>query len=203
MYGIEKFITLPRSSKRTSFSFSITDDSGDEEIWMIESSTKCRRERIAKLSSLENRTWCLRICMTRKTTRPTKIMDNRTHTIFSMFIIRIKIAKSSLYIEICEECRVTVTRSCDEQCFLLMSLSEEIEVEIDKINSRNCSPMSENTRLDMFFSQWFFEKKILSEIELRSANIICESKISFSSIDIVKRRRHKKKNKILNERSQK
>jgi len=43
-HWVEKFIALPRGSKRTSLSFSITDDSSDEKIRVIKSCTKCSRK---------------------------------------------------------------------------------------------------------------------------------------------------------------
>jgi len=128
--------------------------------------------------------------MTRKSSWPTKIMDNASHSCSTMFVILIKITKCSLNIKIREKCWISMTRPSNKKSFLFVSLCYEIEVKIDKIYTRNSSPMTENTSFYMFFCQWFFEKKIITEIKFCCSNIIGESKKTLTRIEIFERARH-------------
>ena len=51
-------------------------------------------------------------------------------------------------------------------------------MDIDEILSRRCAPMPEQTRLDVLFCKRFPKQRIVEEIDLTDAQIICGAPIA-------------------------
>lgn len=72
-------------------------------------------------------------------------MYELSHSFFAVFIVRIGISERTFYIEIGQQSWISVPRTCDEECLLLVFSRDLIEMQIDKIDPRHGSPVAQDS----------------------------------------------------------
>ena len=57
---VQEFVGMPACGKRPGFRFAVTDDTGDDQVGIVERRAVRVRDRVAQLAALVNRAWRLR-----------------------------------------------------------------------------------------------------------------------------------------------
>src|SRR5438552_667688 len=82
--GIEKLVAMPCGSGWPGFSFSITNNAGNNNVRIIHRSPKCGGKRVSQLASFMNRSGYTRVEVEGKSARPGEAFDEQSEP----FLIR-------------------------------------------------------------------------------------------------------------------
>src|SRR5580693_20992 len=87
--GIEEFVGMPTRGERAGFGFAIADDTGDDQIRIVERRAISVRERITQFSAFMDRAWCFRRDMTWNAVGPRELPEEASHSLAAALDIRI------------------------------------------------------------------------------------------------------------------
>jgi hypothetical protein len=169
---IEELVAVPRSSEWAALSLTVADDTGDDQFGIVEDGSEGSGERVSKFATLKDCARSPRIRMTRKSARPTEHLDEMCRALFIELELGIVVMKRALGEEIGDDGRRSMARSSDKHHVEMMSLDEIIEMCVDEVESRNRSPVSKNSILDIILLELISKKTVLLEIELGRAEVV-------------------------------
>src|SRR5665648_499971 len=102
------------------------------------------------------------------------------HSLFVLAYIWINLTVAAFKISIAHQRRATVTWTGDIEHVKIMLLDDTVQVHIDKILTRCCTPVSYHHRLHMRQFQWFLQKWIVIKINLPDRQIVSGTPIAVS-----------------------
>ncbi len=170
--GIKELVAMPGSRKRTGLGLAIADDAGHDQVGIVKYRAISVGQRIAELPAFMNRSWRLGGGMARDSAREGELAEQPAHPSLVLRDIRIELAISAFEPSVGDHARCAMARSGDEQDVEIPRLDDAVEMDIDEIEARRRSPMTEETWLDVLDLQWLAQQWIGKQIYLADRQII-------------------------------
>src|SRR5467141_1830633 len=133
---------MPTAGQRPGLGLAIADNAGYEQVGIVECGAVSMRERIAKLATFVNRARSLGRCMTRNAAGKGELLKKPFDASLILGDVRIDLAIGSLQISIGHDSRSAVPRTGDEDHVQVLFLDHAIQMHIDEVQTRGCSPMA-------------------------------------------------------------
>src|SRR5215471_10891487 len=110
--------------------------------------------------------------MARNSAREGELSEQALHALFIKRNIRIDLAIGPLKVGVRDQTGTAMPGPRDVDHVEIALLDHPIQVNVDKIQARRCSPMAEKPRLDVVLCERFLEQRIVIEIDLADGEIV-------------------------------
>jgi hypothetical protein len=100
------------------------------------------------------------------------LFEQTLHAAFVGRDVRIDLTVGSLEVGIRNQSRTAMPRTGDVNHVEVVFVDHPVQVDIDEIQTRRGSPMTQESRLDVVFSERLLEQRIVVEIDLADREVI-------------------------------
>src|SRR5579885_301479 len=170
--GVEEADAFPGTCQRSCFGFAIANDSGYNEIGIVESCAEGVDEDIAKFATFMDGARGGNADMAGDAARSGELAKQAPHPSHILGHLRVNLRIGAFQIDVCHQRGATVSWSgkVDNVCILL--LNQPVQVDVDEAEAGRCAPVAEQTRLDMLQAQRLAQQGIVLEIDLSNGQIV-------------------------------
>src|SRR5262245_20474779 len=102
---VQKLVGMPARGQGPGFSLAITDDAGDDQVWIVVGGAVRVRDSVPELSALVYRAWCFRGHVTRNAARERKLREEALHALLVLGDVWVDLAIGSLEIGVSDKAR--------------------------------------------------------------------------------------------------
>jgi hypothetical protein len=170
--GIEKLVRMPRRRERAGFRFSVANDTGRNEVGVIQYSTEGMAQRVAQLAALVNATGRFRRDVTRDPAGKRKLSEQLPQPGFVLRDRGVDFAVRALEICIRHEGRPAMTRAGDVDHVEVALLDDPVQVHVDEILPRCRAPMPQQPPLDVRGLKRITQERIIEQIDLADREVV-------------------------------
>ena len=110
--------------------------------------------------------------MARNASRETELFEQALHSLQVLRNVGIKFAVGSLHVRLCNQPRTAVARTNNVNHVEIVAFDDSIQVNIDEVEAGSGAPMSKKARLDVLALEWFFQERIVQQIDLAHRKIV-------------------------------
>jgi len=146
---IDEFVGMPAGRQRPGFGFTVTDHTGHDQIGIVESRAESVRQGISQLATFIDRARRFGGSMAWNTARERKLGKQLFHPFLVFGDVGIKFAVRSFKVGIGNQSRTTMSRTGNENHVQIVFLDHTIHMDINEIQARCRTPVSQQTRLDI------------------------------------------------------
>ncbi len=171
-HGIEELVGLPCGRQGAGFRFAIADDTGDDQIRIVERGAKGMAEGVAQFAAFVDRTRRRRRNMTRNTARKRKLGEQLLQAGFVLTDIRVDFTVGAFKIGVRHQRRPAVTGTGDVEHVQVMLFDDPVQVDIDEVLTWCCAPVSHHQRLHVGHRQRLAQKRVVIEINLSDGEVV-------------------------------
>ena len=172
IYGIDEFVGMPSCRQRPGFGLAIPDHTGHDQIGIVECGTIGVGKRIPQLTAFVNRTGRFGCRMARNASRERKLREQFFHPLFIFRNIWVKLAVGSFQIGIGHKRRTAVSGPRHKNHVQIILFDDPVHMHINEIQTWSRSPVSQQSRLDIFRRQRFFQQWIVVQVNLSDREVI-------------------------------
>ena len=169
---VQELVGLPRSRQRAGLSFTVANGAGNDQIGVIESSTKSMSDGVTQLAALIDGTRSLGCNVGGNTAGERELLEQFLHALFVAADVGIDLRISAIQIGVCDEEVSAVTRAGNEDHILIKFLDDAVQVDIDEVLSGNGSPVADDLLFHIVTGQWTAEQRIVQQVELAGCQIV-------------------------------
>ncbi len=163
---------MPARRQRTCLRFAVADDTGDDEVGIVERRAVSVRDRIAEFAALVNRAWRLRRDMARDAAGERELGEEPLHPLLVLREVRVDLAIGPFEIGVGDQPRPAMSRARDVDHIEIELFDQPVEMRVDEVKARRRAPVAKQARLDMLLLQRSFEQRIVEEIDLPDGEVI-------------------------------
>src|SRR5258708_783275 len=163
---------MPCRSGWTRLCLSIANNTGNNQVRIIHHGTKGGSQCIAQFTTFMNGAGNTRGEVTGKATRPGETLDETFQPGLIMRQLWIKPPQRAFKVQIGQVSGCSMSRSGDQKHIQVMLIDETVEMCIDHVNARTCSPVTKQTIFHLFACQRIFQKHIALKVNLSCSEII-------------------------------
>src|SRR5215475_1919690 len=110
--------------------------------------------------------------MARNTAWEGELSEQALHALFINRNIRIDLAIGPLKIGVRDQTRTAMPGARDVDHVEIALLDHPVQVNVDEIQARRRSPMTEKPRLDVVLCERFFEQRIVIQVDLADREVV-------------------------------
>lgn len=169
---IEKFVRMPCGGQRSGFCFVIADDAGNDQAGIVERGSESMRQRVTQLAALVNRTRRLRRDVTGNAAGEGKLFEQPLQPGFVLRDAGIDLAVSPFQISVRHQSRSAMPRPGDVNYIQVVFLDDAVQVDVDKVEPRRRTPVTEQARFDVRQLERLLQQRIGVEINLADRQIV-------------------------------
>ena len=148
---VQKLVGMPARRKRSGFRLAISDHARDNQIGVVERRAIGVRNSVAKFAALVDRPRCLRRHVARDAARKRELGEQALHAVFVGGDVGINLAVGPFEIGVGDKSRPTVAWAGDVDHVQVVLFYEPVQVNVDEVQPRCGSPVTEEPRLDVLF----------------------------------------------------
>ena len=177
-HRIQEFVRLPGGRQGTRFGFSVTDDAGDNESRVVECGAEGVAQRISEFAALVDGAGRRRSHMARNAARERKLLKQPFHPGFVLADVGIDFAVAALEIGVRDQRRPPVAGTGDVDHVEVMQSDRPVQMDVNEILPRRCSPMPDHQRFDMRQRERLAQQRIRVEVDLTDREVVCGAPVS-------------------------
>ena len=123
---VEKLVGMPRGCQRGRFGFTIADDTGDDQIGIVERSTESMAERVSQLAPFVNRPRRRRRNVTGNSAGERELFEQLFQSGFVLCDVRIHFTPGAFEVHIAHNRRAAVTGTCNVEHIQVILLDDPV-----------------------------------------------------------------------------
>src|SRR5215213_6326294 len=148
--GIQELVGMPTRGKRSRFGLAITNDTNGQQIRIIKHRAVRMGQRITELATFINRSGGLGRDVAGNAAGKGKLLEQFLHARLVLRNVWIELAVCSFKVGISNQAWSTVTGSGYVDHVQVAQLDDTIQVNVNEIQARRCSPMAQQSRFNVF-----------------------------------------------------
>src|ERR1700730_2663968 len=190
---VEKLVGVPARGERAGFRLAVADDTGDDQIRIVERRPIGMDQGIAQFAPLMDRSGSFRCDMAWDALRPGELPKEALQSVTAAVDVRIALRVGPFEIAVCHQPRTAMSGADDINHVEVVFFDQPVQVNINKVKSGGGAPMPEQTRLDVLEPERGFEQRVVLQINLSDGEIICGAPIRIHLFQQIgrQRRRHR------------
>ncbi len=163
---------MPACRQRSGLCLAIADNTGDDQIRIVERGAIGVREGIAKLAALVDGARRFGCDVTWNSARKRELREEALHPLLVAGDVRVYLAVGTFQISVGDQCRPSVSRSGHVDHVEVVRFDKAIQMRVDEVQSRRCAPVPKQSRLDVVLGQRLLEQRIIIEIDLTDRKVV-------------------------------
>ena len=149
---VQEFVRVPARCKRSSFSLAVADDTGDDQVGVVEGGPIGVRESVAELAALVDRAGRLRRYMAGNAARERKLGEEALHALLARGDVRVDLAVGALKVGVRDQGRPAVAGAGDVDHVEVVLLDHPVQLNVDKVQTRRSPPVAQEPGLDVLLA---------------------------------------------------
>ena len=169
---VQESIWQPTSHQWSSFPFTITNYCRSNDIWIIQYSSSSVWKCVTKFSTFVDRSWCFR---RRVWSNSSREWEDLTQVFETFFILRntwIQFSVWTIQVWIRYHYLPTMTWSFNVEHIQVVFIDGPVQVSIDKVLPRYCTPVSDWVSLQVVFNDFTLQQRVIFQVHLSSWNVV-------------------------------
>src|SRR5215467_1065976 len=146
---IQEFVGVPTGGERAGLGFAIAYNTADEQIRIIKRGAIGVEQRISKFPTLVNRSRSIGRGMAGNSTRPGELREQALHALFILRDRRIEFGIGAFQVSVGDNPRTSMSGAGNVDGIQVVGVDEPVHVDVNEIESRRCSPVSKQARLNV------------------------------------------------------
>ena len=163
---------MPARRQRPGFRLAIANDTGNDQVRVVESGAVGVRQSVAKLATFVNRARRFRRHMTWDPAWERELGEESLHPLLVLRDVRIDFAISALKICICDYTGAAMPWAGNIDHIQVVIPDQPIQMNVDEVQAGGGSPMAEQPGLDVLFGQGLLQKRVVIEVDLADGQVI-------------------------------
>src|SRR5690348_2496260 len=157
---------MPACGQWSGFGFSIANNAGDDQVWIIEGRAVRMHKRVAKFAAFVDRSRRFRSNVAGNTVGPAELTEEALDAVAILLNVRIDLGVGAFKIGVRDEPGPAVSRT-DHVNHVEMPLSDHaVPVHIEKVETRGRAPVAQQARLHIIERERAFKQWIVFEVYL-------------------------------------
>ena len=169
---VQELVGMPARRQRSGLRFAVADDTGNDQIGIVEGRSVGMREGVAEFAAFVNRPGRLRRHMARDTARERELGEQALHALFIGRNVRIDLAVGPLEVGVRDQAGTAMPGAGDVDHVEVVLLDQPVQVNVDEVQTRRRSPVAEEPRLDVFLCERLLEQRVVVEIDLTDRQVV-------------------------------
>jgi hypothetical protein len=182
---VEELVGVPRRRERAGLRFAVAYHTRSNQTRIVERGAVCVRQRVAELTALMDRSRRFRRDVTRNAARKRELFEQLLHSRRIARDRRIDLAVRPLQVRVGDDAGSTVSRTGDQQHRQIALLDRTVQMRIDEVETGRCAPMAEQPRLDVFDRKRLRQQRIVEQVDLTDAEVVCRAPIGIDRRDFL------------------
>ena len=174
---VQEFVGVPARGQRASLGFAVADDTGDNQVRIVERGSISVGQRIAELAAFVDRPWRFRRDVTWNAVGPGELAEQPLHPVPATIDIRVDLGIGSLQVGVRHQARAAMARTDNADHVQVIQLDQAIEMDVDEIQPRRRAPMAKQARFEVFQPKRNLKKRIVLQIDLPDGQVVCRTPI--------------------------
>ena len=142
------------------------------------------QQRVPQLAAFMNGAGDLRGHVAGDAVGPGELAEQLLHPVAVLLNMGIYLGIGALKIRVGHDSRSAVTGPNDVHHVQIAFEDQAVQMHINEIKAGRCSPMTQQTRLDVLRAKRPFQKRIVFQINLPHRKIICRPPVSIHFLDV-------------------
>ena len=151
---IQKFVRVPRGSKRSRLGFAIADDTSRDQIRIVEDRSESMAERVAEFATFVNRAWTFGRDVAGDAAGKRELLEQLFQASLVLRDLGVDFAVRPFQVRVANDRWSTMSGTGDVDHVQIEFLNHAIQMHIDKILPGCRPPMAEQHWFDMRPLQW-------------------------------------------------
>ncbi len=181
---VEELVRVPGSREGPRFGFTIAHCARNDEVGIVEGGPIGMGDCIPKLTALVDGTRGFGGGVTRDSTGERELLEEPLHALGILRNVGVELAVRSLQVRVGNHRWSAMTWTADEDHVEVLGLDQAVEVNVDEVEPRGSTPMSEQPGLDMLYLQGFPQQGIVIEIDLSNGEVVGRPPISVHGLQL-------------------
>ena len=169
---IQKFVRVPAGRQHGRLRLAVADHAGNDQIRIVEGRAVGMGQRIAQFSPSWIEPGSFRRDVARNAVRPGELAKEPKHSAAAAFDRRVVLGIRALQVGLRHDPRAAVTRTDDIHHVQVVVADQPVQVDIQKIQPRRRTPMSQQARLHMFQRKRQFEQRVALQVDLADGEVV-------------------------------
>src|SRR5262249_50307769 len=133
---VEKLVGMPTRGHGPGLCFAVADDTGNDQIGVIEGRSVGVREGVTELAAFVNRTGRLRCKVARDAAGERELGEEAVHAFFIGRNVRIDLAVRPLKVSVCDQTGTAVPGAGDVDHVEVVLLDQPVQVNVEEVQTR-------------------------------------------------------------------
>ena len=169
---VQELVGMPARCQRSSLRFAVADDTGNDQIGVVEGRSVGMRKGVAEFAAFVNRTGRLRRNVARNAAREGELGEQALQPFFIGRNVRINLAVSALEVGVRDQAGPAMPRAGDIDHVEVVLLDHPVQVNVDEVQAWRRSPVAEKPRLDVILCEGLLEQRVVVEINLADRQVV-------------------------------
>ena len=183
---IEEAHAFPGALERPRFCLTVSNDSGHDQIRIVEGRTERVRQDVTKLAAFVDRSRRRRADMAWDSVRRGELTKETTHSVGVFGDLRIDLRVGALEVHVRDHRRPAVT-GAGEKNYVRVALSDQaIQMHVDEAQTWRRSPVPEEPRLHVRGREGLAKERVRQEIDLPDGQVICSTPVSVEGFELTR-----------------
>ena len=162
----------------------VTDDTGHDEVGVVEGGSERMRERVAELATLVDGTGRLGRNVTRDSAGKRELAKETAHAVLVLGDRWVELAVSAFEVRVRDEPRSAVARPGDVEHAQVTLPNHAVEVCVDEIEARSRAEVPKEPRLYVLRCQRLAEERIVQQIHLPNREVVGGAPVRVEELEL-------------------
>ena len=163
---IEELVRLPCRGQRAGLRFAIADDTGDDQIGIVERCPKRMAQRVPQLATLMDRTRRLRRHVAGDPARERELREQPLEPGLILADVRIDLAVGAFEVGVGHQRRAAMSWTGDVDHVQVILCDDPVQVHVDEVLTRRRTPVPDHQGLHVLQLQPLLKQGIIVKIDL-------------------------------------
>src|SRR5262249_55492352 len=151
---------------------SVADNTGDDQVGVVESSPISVTQGVAEFAALMDAARRLRGDVRRDAAGETELLEKPPHALCVLADVRVHLTVCPLQVGVSNQGWPAVPRANDVDHAQVIALDNPVEVNAEHVQAWRGAPVAEQARLDVFPFEGLFEEWVVQQVDLADRQVV-------------------------------
>ena len=174
---------MPTRRERAGLGLAVTDDAGNEQVGVVVRRTVRMHECVPELTAFMDRAGSFRRDVARDPTGKRELAEELAQAFLVLTDVGVHLAVGSFEVRVGDETRTAVSRPRDVEHTQAALADRAIEMDVDEVEARGRSEVSEQTWLHVLRLERLTQQRIVQQVDLADREVVCRAPVGVEPIE--------------------
>ena len=187
MRRIEELVGVPGRRERAGLGLAVADDTGDDQVGIVECRAIGVHQRVTELSAFVDRARRFRRRVTRDAAGEGELSEQLAQSVGIARDIGIDLAVAAFEIGVGDHARAAMAGTADIEHADIQRADDAVEMGVNEVQSGRRAPMAEQTGLDVLGPQGLAQQRVVEQVDLPDGEVVRSAPVAIEQIEVAAR----------------